>query len=379
MFGAVSERQVQELYSLLEVSRVIGSSLRLDRVLETVVEQGMRVVGAEAGTVWLVERGGERVVPMVALGPRAEEVKRLWLRPGEGIAGATIARREGILVEDVRRDPNWAARFDSSSGFVTRSLLCVPLLYKEDAIGALQFINKRHDQLFGPGDLALAQALASQAAVAIQNSRLYEERRTMLLSLIRSLTATLDARDPYTAGHSERVTRYSLMIAEEAGMPEEFREALEWGGLLHDIGKIGIRDNILLKQERLTLDEVDKLKEHPAIGANIIDMMEPKHLLHDAKMVARHHQEKWDGSGYPDGLKGEEIPPAARIVAIADAFDAMTTDRPYSKGRPFEEALAEIERCAGTHFDPVFAQAFVRAMRRQMARSGAAGAWPATR
>lgn len=379
MFGAVSERQVQELYSLLEVSRVIGSSLRLDRVLETVVEQGMRVVGAEAGTVWLVEGGGERVVPMVALGPRAEEVKKLWLRPGEGIAGATIARRKGILVEDVRRDPNWAARFDSTSGFVTRSMMCVPLLYKDEAIGALQFINKRHGRLFGPGDLGLAQALASQAAVAIQNSRLYEERRTMLLSLIRSLTATLDARDPYTAGHSERVTRYSLMIAEELGMPEEFREALEWGGLLHDIGKIGIRDNILLKQERLTLEEVGKLKEHPAIGANIIDMMEPKHLLHDAKMVARHHQEKWDGSGYPDGLKGEEIPPAARMVAIADAFDAMTTDRPYSKGRPFEVALAEIERCAGTHFDPVFAHAFVRAMRRHLERNGAAGPVPLVR
>lgn len=172
-------RQVAELYSLLAVSRVISSSLRLDRVLETVIKQGMRALDAEAGTVWLIERDGGRIIPMVALGPKAKELKKLkklWLHPGEGIAGTVFTQKESLLVEDVRQSPLWAARFDSSSGFITRSILCVPLIYRDKAIGALQFINKRNDQLFDREDLVLAQALASQAAVAIENSRMFEDQ-----------------------------------------------------------------------------------------------------------------------------------------------------------------------------------------------------------
>lgn len=170
------ERLAAKLHSLVEVSRVIGSSLRLDRVLESVVDQGMRALEAEAGTVWLLDRERERIVPAVALGPKGEEIKQLWLRPGEGIAGAVLAQRRSLLVENARKFPHWAARFDLSSGFNTRSVLCVPLIYRDEAIGALQFVNKRHDRLFGKGDLALARALAGQAAAAIENSRVLEDQ-----------------------------------------------------------------------------------------------------------------------------------------------------------------------------------------------------------
>lgn len=163
--------------NLLEkAGRAINASLRTDLVLESVIDEGMRALDAEAGTIWLLDRGSERILPVVAQGPKAQEVKRLWLRPGEGIAGTVIERKESLLVENVRKVPQWAARFDNCSGFVTRSLLCVPLVHRGEAVGALQFINKRGNQLFGPTDLALARALASQAAVAIESSRLFEEQ-----------------------------------------------------------------------------------------------------------------------------------------------------------------------------------------------------------
>lgn len=359
-----SEHLNEDLQTLLEVSRVINSSLQLEEVLRTVVEQGMQMLGAEAGTVWLEDEEGEWVIPRVVLGPKAAEVKKLRLRWGEGLVGLAMAQGRGSLVEDVTRDPNWASRIDSASGFITRSLICVPLTYNDRGIGALQFVNKLGDQRFTPIDLELATALANQAAVAIEKSRLFEEQHTLLCSIIRAMAAAIDARDPYTRGHSERVSAYALMIADELGLGGRFRERLEWAGLLHDIGKIGVRDEVLLKRERLTTDELDKIRQHPLIGANIIEYMEPKHLLWEVFMAARHHQEKYDGTGYPDGLQGEDIPLVARIVGLADAFDAMTTDRPYGKARPFEVALQEIERCAGTHFDPDVARAFLAAMRR---------------
>lgn len=373
----------EELHILLEVSRVINSSLRLEEVLGTVVEQGMQVLGAEAGTVWLEDADGEWVIPRVALGPKAAEVRNLRLRWGEGLVGLAMAHGRGVLVEDVTKDPAWAARIDNASGFVTRSLLCVPLTFEDRSIGALQFVNKLGGQLFAPVDLELATALANQAAVAIEKSRLFEDQRTFLSSIIRAMAAAIDARDTYTRGHSERVSNYALMAADELGLGGEFRERLEWAGLLHDIGKIGVRDDVLLKRDRLTADEFAKLRQHPVIGANIIEFMEPKYLLREVFMAARHHQEKYDGTGYPDGLKGDDIPLVARIIGLADAYDAMTTDRPYSKARPFEVALQEVERCAGSHFDPDVAGAFATAMRRAMREGrmppgGVSGAPPAT-
>lgn len=170
------DQQVAKLRSLLEASRTISSGLRLDRVLEEVINRGMHALAAEAGTIWLLDRTHDRVLPVVALGPKGEKIKGLWLRPGEGVAGAVLLEKESLLVEDVAKAPQWAARFDNSSGFHTRSILCVPLVYRDRAIGVLQFVNKRENSLFGPDDVALAETLASQAAVAIENSRILEDQ-----------------------------------------------------------------------------------------------------------------------------------------------------------------------------------------------------------
>jgi len=175
----------------------------------------------------------------------------------------------------------------------------------------------------------------------------------------------------FRSGHSERVSKYSLLIGKELGLTAEELEILERAALLHDIGKIGIRDEVLLYQGPLDDHKWKIMRSHPEIGAHILATVRPRHLAEKIQEGALYHQEKYDGSGYPKGIKDDEIPLFARIIAVADAFDAITTDRPYRKGASFSEALAEIKRCAGSHFDPRIVDAFIRAMKSSYKIEGA--------
>jgi putative nucleotidyltransferase with HDIG domain len=182
------------------------------------------------------------------------------------------------------------------------------------------------------------------------------------ISVIHSLVLALDSRDPYTAGHSSRVGLYSLWIARELGVSEEECKHFHRAALMHDIGKIGVPDRVLLKADTLNDEEFQIMISHTTIGARILSKMQPQERMLQATEVAKYHHEKMDGSGYPEGLIGEQIPFYARIVAVSDAFDAITTDRPYSKGRSYKEGVEEIIRCQGTQFDPQVVHAFEAVM-----------------
>lgn len=205
-------------------------------------------------------------------------------------------------------------------------------------------------------------ALLLESAAELNQGVTHTDHR-FSMSMIHSLVLALDSRDPYTAGHSSRVALYSLWTARKLGIPEEECEHFYRAALMHDIGKIGVPDRILLKADRLDDDEFQIMISHTIIGARILSKMEPVERMLQATEVAKYHHEKMDGSGYPEGLRGEEIPFYARIVAVADAFDAMTTDRPYAKGRSYQDGVKELIRCKGTHFDPMAVEAFESAMR----------------
>ena len=192
--------------------------------------------------------------------------------------------------------------------------------------------------------------------LARQSFELYTRMRKIYLDTIRTLAATIDAKDPYTHGHSERVSRLAVQLAKKLEFAETELEYLEYAAILHDIGKIGIEDRILGKKDRLTDEEYDKIKEHPVIGANIISSIQ---FLQKCSKTVLHHHERYDGRGYPHGLKGEEIPRTARLLAVVDAYDAMNSNRPYRKKLSEDDILEELERESGKQFDPAMARIFI--------------------
>ncbi|WP_246943901.1 GAF and HD-GYP domain-containing protein [Bacillus pinisoli] len=352
------ENKVQELYSLLEAFKKLNSDLAIQDVFENILLQMVQVVGAEAGTLWVLDQDHEEIVASAAYGPTASAILNIRLSKEEGIVGKVMSTGEAHLIEDVTKDPNWAKRVDQSSGFITRSMITVPLVAKGHSIGALQLLNKQGHSLFTKQDVNLALALANQSALALHNSQMYDDLYKMFMSVIKTLASVLDARDPYTAGHSERVAKYSVWIAQRLGLSSEECDELNKAALLHDIGKIGIPDEVLRKPTRLTNEEYEAMKQHTVIGATILSNMEPKSSMIYAIQTARSHHERLNGTGYPDRLAGNDIPLFARIVGVADTFDAMTTVRPYSKGHTFQEGAAELIRCKGTLFDPDIVDAF---------------------
>jgi len=353
------ENKVQELLSLLEACKELNSNIEIQEVFQNILLQMVRVIKVEAATLWVLDEEQGIIEASAAYGPTSSAILNIKLNKEEGIVGKVIASKEVHFIEDVSLDPNWAKRVDHSSGFVTRSMITIPLVVKEKALGALQLLNKQGATLFTEEDVNLATILANQSALALHNSQIYEELYTMFMSVIRTLAKILDARDPYTAGHSERVAKYSVWIARKLGVNQTDCAELNRAALLHDIGKIGIPDEILRKTSRLTDEEFAIVKRHPEIGAEILEKMEPKSVMKNAIEVAKYHHERINGTGYPERLKGKEIPFFARIVGVADSFDAMTTVRPYSKGLTMRQAADELLRCKGTMYDDSIVDAFI--------------------
>ncbi len=262
-----------------------------------------------------------------------------------------------------------------------KSNICIPIYYKKDLIGVLVLGKKLSNIKFSRQEIGFFTTLANDVAMAIANAQLiqdlqdkiyevhnlYEREHKIFIHTAISLAAAIDARDPYTHGHTERVTQFALVIADELqDMPEahtykNFKETLHVASLLHDVGKIGVPDSILNKKSHLTKDEYERVKEHSVTGAAILY---PIRELGDIAREVRAHHERYDGAGYPDGLKGEDIPFVARIISVADTFDAITSDRPYRQKKMVEIAVQIIKDNSGTQFDPIIVSAFLLAYRK---------------
>lgn len=247
-------------------------------------------------------------------------------------------------------------------GIVLRDTVVLPLKPRDKLLGIIQVANKRGNFTYRPEDLDLLKILGSQVAFVIQNADLFHNLQRAYIDTLSALTSAIDAKDSYTRGHSERVTELSISLAEEVGIERSEIEKIKLGGLLHDIGKIGIPEGILNKPGRLNDEEFEIIKSHPDLGLHILGKVE---FLEAIVPIIRHHHERYDGKGYPTGLKAEEIPLLARIVSVVDTYDAMTTDRPYRKAMTVEEALKEIDRCSGSQFDPEIAAHFIRMIKRE--------------
>lgn len=236
-------------------------------------------------------------------------------------------------------------------------MMAVPLKIRSRVFGALVSVFKNGNGVFGEKDLYFSNFLAQKASSSIENLALYENIYENLFSTLYAFVEAIEAKDPYTKQHSSRVTTYALSMAESMGCSQEERDVLNVSGNLHDIGKIGIPDRILLKPGKLTDEEYETIKKHPGIGSNIIGHF---HLWSEEKKAIRHHHERWDGRGYPDGLAGEGIPYLSRILSVADVYDALTSDRSYRTKMSEEKAVGIIRENRGTQFDPEIVDVFLK-------------------
>jgi HD-GYP domain-containing protein (c-di-GMP phosphodiesterase class II) len=342
---------VKELYLLQQISQELSSSLDLELLLQHIVRHLKESLNYERAAVALIDEKTNELAVRAAEKPYARKIQaRLRLKLGQGITGYVAQTGKPYIANDVSRNSHYHI-FDKK----TRSEIAVPLKIGEKTIGVIN-IESYKKYTFTEKDLELLTLVANQASVAIQNSQLYSSLKQSYLDSIKTLVSAIEAKDPYTSGHSERVRKYALKIAKKLRLSPKQIEELDYAGYLHDIGKIGISDSLLTKPSPLTKEEYEVVKEHPRIGHNIL--MHARHLAGACEIIRFEH-ERYDGTGYPNGLKKNEIPIGAKIIAVADAYDAMTTDRPYRRALSKNEAIRRIKECSGTQFDPKVVKAFL--------------------
>jgi HD-GYP domain-containing protein (c-di-GMP phosphodiesterase class II) len=336
LFGQV-ERQLSELKALQQLSESLNRTVSMEQVLDELLEETLSQLQAENASVMLLEPDGQTLTIKMARGLPEEVVAQTRVKLGERISGKVAAEKKPIVYY----------QFDEADE--SGSALSVPLLKDDQVLGVLNVRQKKNGGDFSAEELSLASRFANVAALSISKAGLHSELRMLFVHSIRALANAIDARDPYTSGHSERVTRFSVLIAERMGFQGERLEELRYASLLHDIGKIRIRDAILHKPGKLDDEEFEEMKRHPEYG---VEIMQPVRAFQGILPYMLHHHERFDGRGYPAGLSGNQIPLQARIMCVADCFDAMTSDRPYRAGMPVEAAVAELRKWRGSQFDP---------------------------
>lgn len=343
------------LSALYKANQIIAQERDLNRLFERVLDQIFALVKAHNGAILLKDPNTGELVSEYTKSGSDEGVFRI---------SSTIVRRalelgEAVLTFDAAGDD----RFEAGQSIIAQNIasaMCTPLKQQDEILGVIYVDTRGTRHAFVQRDLELLVALAGPAAIAIKNARYVRELEKAYDETLLLLASAIELRDHYTAGHTWRVTNFSLAVARELGWDEDKLKQCEMGGVLHDVGKIAVPDSILNKPGRLTDEEFALMKIHPEKGA---------HLLQDVSRLSPlipyclYHHERFDGKGYPYGLKGEDIPIEGRVVAVADTFDAMTSSRPYRKGMDPEIAVAEIEKNKGTQFDPDCADALVKAYR----------------
>ena len=350
--GRETLEKYREINLFYDLTEKLASNLDPTIVAEIALQEAKRVINADNASLMLLDEDTNQLRIICGLGKESEP--KIAFKVGEGIAGNIVLTGKAEIINDPDEDP----RFISGSR-KSAAIMCAPLRIKDKVIGVINMSSMK-PQGFTAEELKLLSAISLQTAANLENARLYDSLKESFITSVYTLAETIEKRDPYTGGHTKRVMEYSMLIGKALGLPEDKMELLRLAAVLHDIGKIGVRDNILLKPGKLNDDEFEEIKKHTVYGEEVL-----RYISYFNKIIpgVKHHHERFDGRGYPDRLQGEKISLIARIIAVGDTYDAMTTDRPYRKGLSKETALEEIERQAGAQFDPDIAKVFVQTLR----------------
>lgn len=363
-----AQQSNQRLIRLIDVLGEIAGTLDRNRLLHLVTENASRLVDAERSSIFLVDPETKEMVFQVAYSAADQDPAPPSTRRYDRKDAPTLSK---ALLNNKQVGPSSPNQeHDREFRYFNRAAITVPLStdpLKQDqspnrgqVLGGLMAHNKQN-ACFHEEDAQVMQILANQASAFLQVVEMYESAGDLFLGVIKALVAAIDAKDPYTQGHSHRVSDYSVLIAQELGLDETLVNDIRIGSLLHDIGKIGIPDHILLKKGKITEDEFEVIKRHPTTGINILSQVK---LLESSLPAIAEHHERLDGSGYPSKLAGQQITLMGRIVAVADVFDAMTSDRPYRHALSIPEVLAHLQENAGLLFEKSCVQALVKIIER---------------
>ena len=361
----VVNHQMDRLNVLHSIERAVNSTVGLRSTLEHLTEQVTTRMGIDAAAVLLYNQQTKMLEFEAGLGFRTSSLKRTRLHAGQSNAGRAAMEKKIVTIPDLRKDMGEFKRSDQfiSEKFIT--YFAVPLIAKNKVKGVMELFLRT--QYYAKSEwLDFMETIANQAANAIDNATLFDNLQQSRNQLVLAYESTLegwslamDMRDKETEGHSRRVTDLTLRIAGQSGISDEELVHIKRGALLHDIGKIGIPDSILLKQDKLNEEEWEIMKLHPVYAREMLEKIE---YLKPAISIPYYHHEKWDGTGYPEKLEGEDIPLPARIFAIVDVWDALRSDRPYRPAWPKDKVIDHILSLAGSHFDPNLVEVFMKAI-----------------
>ncbi len=348
------EKAVKNISALNRVGVALSSELDIDRLVQLLINISVKGLRVEYGSILLYDEQRAQLVVHASSGLPVDLDTTISVAPGESVSGTVASSGQPLLIRKV--DGTQGIKEHSRYGFTRRSVLCVPIKMKDRVLGTIELTNRRGAESFSLDDLEMLQSIANQAAVALENAKLYHDVQRSYLETVLALVQAVEEKDRYTRGHSERVTTFSVKIAGAMGLPQRQVRMVQYAGVLHDIGKIGIDLAIINKSGRLTPEEFTVVRNHPLIGERII---RPIGFLADALPAIAQHHERFDGCGYPLGISGDQMAIEARILAVADAYDAMITERPYRKPLAKCDAIAELQRCSGSQFDPTVVEHFV--------------------
>jgi putative nucleotidyltransferase with HDIG domain len=346
-------RRYSQLNNLYRVSQAVSISKDIDQLMRQVLKESLDLIGAQTGSIMMVTPDGGELTIRAAQGLDESTIARTRVKLGEGISGSVAAGGKPLMIKNGNRKTR------GPDGEPASDSLSVPLRANEKIIGVMNANNKAGHN-FNHQDLRFFGTLAGQIAPAIANAELVDSIRQAYFNTIRVLAAAIDAKDRYTHGHSERVAKYAVTIAKQLGLPPEDLVRIEAAAYLHDIGKIGVPDNVLNKDGALSDEEFAMIQSHPAKAAQILEHIDfPWGELIPG---VRGHHERYDGRGYPDRLAAEEICRDAQIIAVADSFDAMTSDRPYRKAMDRTKAITELINGRNKQFESQAVDAFIPAL-----------------
>jgi putative nucleotidyltransferase with HDIG domain len=342
----------EELSALYRLSETIASALTFGKVLTLLLEVIQEVVAYDAAAIFVYRGESDEFELQLEKNITPQLRQRMILQMKKNLLHWAVRQDRAFVVPDSGLGA-WTQSVDQDG--IKKSFIMIPVKARGQTIGLVNLVVFSDEGQFTQRDLSLLSILANQAGISAENARLYDSIRKDYNDVIQGLAKAVDARDHYTAEHSTRVSRYSFAIARRMELNSEMLEAVRWGGILHDVGKIGIPDAVLNKPGKLTSDEFAMMKNHCRLGAAIVQKIES--LVHLVPLILYHH-ERFDGNGYPEGLKGKKIPLGARIINVADSFETITSDRVYRKARSNQEGLEEIRLCSGKQFDPEIVEIF---------------------